>query len=145
MENTCLCNQYTFNCCCSSLLSRANTVFVSLFLLIDAWIAFLSFPTDLRTHKHTHICLQRVDKQNQLLKINNKPLLPRDGRLSCHDSGYNVWFLRAGLLVLRPQLVLRLQPPAHRFRRRSYRTRRALGLNRKQIQKKGRKTLIWLS
>lgn len=26
----------TFNCCCSSLLSRANTVFVSLFLLMDA-------------------------------------------------------------------------------------------------------------
>lgn len=41
---------FTFSCCCSSLFSLANTVFVSLFRLIDAWIAFLSFPTDLK-HK----------------------------------------------------------------------------------------------
>ena len=37
----------TLSCCCSSLLSLASTVLVSLFLLIEAWMAFLSFPTDL--------------------------------------------------------------------------------------------------
>ena len=40
----------TFSCCCSSLFSLAKTVLVSLLRLIDAWIAFLSFPTDLRIY-----------------------------------------------------------------------------------------------
>lgn len=59
----------TFSCCCSSLLSRANTVFVSLFLLIEAWIAFLSFPTDLKTHKYNTFYSSVINKQ-----INNNLL-----------------------------------------------------------------------
>lgn len=40
----------TFSCCCSSLFNLAKTVLVSLLRLIDAWIAFLSFPIDLRIY-----------------------------------------------------------------------------------------------
>lgn len=53
----------TFNCCCSSLFSRANTVFVSLFLLIEAWMDFLSFPTDLKTQNMWNAKNQQHKKQ----------------------------------------------------------------------------------
>lgn len=76
---------FTFSCCCSSLLSRANTVFVSLFRLMDAWIAFLSFPTDLK-HK-------REAGQTRLLtkRISESPtIVPGDGGLRGQDRSYHV-------------------------------------------------------
>ena len=36
----------SFNCCCNSWFSLAETVLVSLLRLNETWIAFLSFPTD---------------------------------------------------------------------------------------------------
>lgn len=62
---------HTFSCCCSSLLRRANTVFVSLFLLIEAWIAFLSFPNDLITYKYTYFLLKLAACKNNNLQLRN--------------------------------------------------------------------------
>lgn len=132
----------TFSCCWSSLLSRANTVFVSLFLLIEAWIAFLSFPTDLKTQTHTRLVTH--DTKVVLNSPFNQPsCLPGDGGLSGQDSSYNVWFLWTVLLVLRSELVFRLQPSAYRFRRRGEGTGRTFRLMEKN-RRKSTKTLIQL-
>ena len=54
--------------------------------------------------------------------------LPGDGGLRRQDGGDEVGPLWAVLLVLRPQLILRLQPPTHRLGGRGKGTRRPLGL-----------------
>lgn len=95
----------TFSCCCSSLLSRANTVFVSLFLLIDAWIAFLSFPTDLKTPTWY---LLNWHRKTELKATTSWSFLPWDGGLCGQGGSDDAGFLRTVLLVFGPKLVFGL-------------------------------------
>ena len=66
--------------------------------------------------------------------------LPGDGGLRRQDGGDEVGPLGAMLLVLRPQLVLRLQPPTHRLGGRGQGTRRPLGLQSERNHEESLKT-----